>query len=264
MSEKVYSARHNVIPEENQVKKFLDAEGVKYLWSKINMQDYPNNETLMNVIEAIDETKADKSELFSGSWNDLEEKPFYSDETILAHVENVEEYVHTEDGSFYFSAYFGNIELPENISSLVGANVSATINGTQINGVLKEVTYYSDYWLSDATSVAMGNLHLLNNKSDSLVDTGEDWCISVDVGEHYPYDHAVAFTLYGRQNETVTIESLTCFTGGNIKTLDEKFIPDTIARVSDIPNLSTYEFITTADIDTICGAQIVNASEVNF
>ena len=41
-------------------KKFLDAEGVKYLWSKINMQDYPNNETLVDVIEAIDETKADK------------------------------------------------------------------------------------------------------------------------------------------------------------------------------------------------------------
>jgi hypothetical protein len=44
-------------------KKFLDYEGVKHLWSKINMQDYPNNETLMGVIEAIDETKADKNEL---------------------------------------------------------------------------------------------------------------------------------------------------------------------------------------------------------
>ena len=44
-------------------KKFLDAEGVKYLWSKINMQDYPNNETLMDVIEAIDETKADKTDV---------------------------------------------------------------------------------------------------------------------------------------------------------------------------------------------------------
>ena len=39
--------------------KFLDAEGVKYLWSKINMQDYPNNETLMDVIEAIDEIGTD-------------------------------------------------------------------------------------------------------------------------------------------------------------------------------------------------------------
>ena len=58
------------------VKKFLDYEGVKHLWSKISMEDYPNNQTLMSVIEAIDETKADKNELFSGSWNDLEDKPF--------------------------------------------------------------------------------------------------------------------------------------------------------------------------------------------
>lgn len=44
-------------------KKFLDFEGVKHLWSKVNMQDYPNNETLIGVIEAIDETKADKEAL---------------------------------------------------------------------------------------------------------------------------------------------------------------------------------------------------------
>ena len=54
-------------------KKFLDYEGVKYLWSKINMQDYPNNETLMDVIEAIDETKVDKSELVQSDWNQNDE-----------------------------------------------------------------------------------------------------------------------------------------------------------------------------------------------
>ena len=43
-----------------EVQKFLDQKGVEHLWSKINMQDYPNNETLISVIEAIDETKADK------------------------------------------------------------------------------------------------------------------------------------------------------------------------------------------------------------
>ena len=26
---------------------YLDYEGVKYLWSKISMEDYPNNETLI-------------------------------------------------------------------------------------------------------------------------------------------------------------------------------------------------------------------------
>lgn len=44
-------------------KKFLDYEGIKHLWSKVNMQDYPNNETLMAVINAIDETKANKDEI---------------------------------------------------------------------------------------------------------------------------------------------------------------------------------------------------------
>ena len=44
-------------------KKFLDFEGVRHLWSKINMQDYPNNDMLMNVIQAIDDTKLDKEAL---------------------------------------------------------------------------------------------------------------------------------------------------------------------------------------------------------
>ena len=43
-----------------ETKKYLDQEGVAHLWSKINMNDYPNNELLMTVIDAIDETKADK------------------------------------------------------------------------------------------------------------------------------------------------------------------------------------------------------------
>ena len=42
---------------------YLDYEGLKYLWSKISMEDYPNNETLIAVLNAIDQTKADKSEV---------------------------------------------------------------------------------------------------------------------------------------------------------------------------------------------------------
>ena len=49
--------------EENVKKdlKFLDIEGLKVLWNQISLQDYPNNETLKAVIEAIDETKQDKN-----------------------------------------------------------------------------------------------------------------------------------------------------------------------------------------------------------
>lgn len=41
-------------------KKFLDQKGVEYLWSQINMQDYPNNQILAAVIDAIDSAKLDK------------------------------------------------------------------------------------------------------------------------------------------------------------------------------------------------------------
>ena len=44
----------------SEVKKFLDEEGLKVLWNQVNLNDYPNNETLIAVINAIDETKADK------------------------------------------------------------------------------------------------------------------------------------------------------------------------------------------------------------
>ena len=44
-------------------KKFLDQEGLKYLWSKVSLQDYPNNEVLTAVVNALDETKANKNEI---------------------------------------------------------------------------------------------------------------------------------------------------------------------------------------------------------
>ena len=47
----------------DEQKKFLDFEGLKILWTLINMQDYPNNEMLKAVIESIDEVKADRNEI---------------------------------------------------------------------------------------------------------------------------------------------------------------------------------------------------------
>lgn len=43
--------------------KFLDEKGVQYLWSKVSMEDYPNNETLIAILNAIDAAKADKDEI---------------------------------------------------------------------------------------------------------------------------------------------------------------------------------------------------------
>ena len=43
-----------------EVKKYLDQAGVEYLWSKLSLEDYPNNEMLIAVINALDATKVDK------------------------------------------------------------------------------------------------------------------------------------------------------------------------------------------------------------
>lgn len=40
--------------------KFLNREGIKTLFKELSMQDYPNNDMLTAVINAIDNTKADK------------------------------------------------------------------------------------------------------------------------------------------------------------------------------------------------------------
>ena len=61
------------------MNKFLDAAGVEYLWKLLSLKDYPNNETLMAVIRAIDETKADKKDL-----EGLKAVDALSEEDILA------------------------------------------------------------------------------------------------------------------------------------------------------------------------------------
>lgn len=45
------------------MKKFLDVSGLQYLWEQISLKDYPNNETLVAVINAIDEEKANRDEI---------------------------------------------------------------------------------------------------------------------------------------------------------------------------------------------------------
>ena len=47
--------------------KVLDAEGVKVLFNLLSLQDYPNNDVQMAVINAIDTTKLDKNKMFVGT-----------------------------------------------------------------------------------------------------------------------------------------------------------------------------------------------------
>jgi hypothetical protein len=51
----------------SDVIKVLDANGVKALFDLLSLQDYPNNDVLMAVINAIDATKLDRNNVFIGT-----------------------------------------------------------------------------------------------------------------------------------------------------------------------------------------------------
>lgn len=110
-------------------QKFLDYEGLKHLWSKINMNDYPNNETLMAVINAIDETKADKSEI---TWANLPDKPFegYTTSEIIT-VDNIE---YVEE----FNGYYSPTILPfisTNIYHVIINNIQYDLSTFDFQGI---------------------------------------------------------------------------------------------------------------------------------
>lgn len=47
----------------NEPIKVLTEEGLRVLWNQISLDDYPNNDLLIAVLDGIDATKADKDEI---------------------------------------------------------------------------------------------------------------------------------------------------------------------------------------------------------
>lgn len=192
-------------------KKFLDYEGVKHLWSKINMQDYPNNETLMAVINAIDETKADRSELVQSDWDQ-------NDETALDYVKNRTHYtevveesivgivyeIPTENCLYFGKIYTHNLHIPlqlgqtwtiQTAESYLGGTATCEVqlddNGTPCLTFVKPLTFTSDSIIVGASwgdSQYLTGVTLTGVSGTYIVDTivhqippkyvGTDWNIN--------------------------------------------------------------------------------------
>ena len=82
----------------NEVKKFLDEEGVRVLWNQISLKDYPNNATLVAVINAIDETKQDKDLIITKNSNGLASK---TPAEILEYIQNGGKVFYYDNGIKY-------------------------------------------------------------------------------------------------------------------------------------------------------------------
>ena len=69
--------------------KFLDLDGLKVLWEQFSSKDYVDNETLIAIINAIDEIKANKDEIIQADWNQ-------NDNTALDYINNRTHWVEDE------------------------------------------------------------------------------------------------------------------------------------------------------------------------
>ena len=214
MSERIIN---NHYPEKTNVKKFLDYEGVKYLWSKINMNDYPNNETLMNVIEAIDEAKADKSELFSGSWNDLEDKPFgevkvnYFTVTINSN-EMASSNINIYDLPLYEGINTYNCIIADNNSNLGTAIM--TVTGWPYAGGNRLGLYV--------------NIKHNEFELDGYCNMDEKQLVDFNILQNPGFGIGYQIYIYSEDLNIIKDKTIS---------MDEKYIPNTIARVSNIPSI---------------------------
>lgn len=82
------------------IQAYLNYEGLKTLWNLISMDDYPNNDMLIAVLNAVDETKADKDTVYTKEEIDNYEFITVDDIDLIWENANVETWTFTlEDGS---------------------------------------------------------------------------------------------------------------------------------------------------------------------
>lgn len=167
--------------------KILDSTGLTYLWSKINMQDYPNNETLIAILNAIDDTKVDKNEailtipqaLTEEQKNQVKENLGLT--TIVQEPENAEpvttEYVYTYDGdntsnaNSWINNYGGTKvfvkmgEIPEGELNLVGATLFRTNPNNQ--------------WLDRTFTITEEHLTKSLNKANTDIPATQEGLIQI-------------------------------------------------------------------------------------
>ena len=174
------------------MSKYLDEKGVQYLWSKLSLEDYPNNELLIAVINAIDEGKADKTEipsldgLATETWVEEYIKTYLNNSsggTITPSPETPEntttttEYVYTYDGDRESTEHswitnYGNIkvfakmgDIPEGELNLVGATIFRTNPSNQ--------------WLDRTFTITQEHLDKVLIKSSTEIPATQDGLIQI-------------------------------------------------------------------------------------
>lgn len=231
-------------------QKFIDKDGLKVLWNQISLKDYPNNETLMAVIDAIDETKANKDEIVQADWNQ-------NDETAKDYIKNRTHYEKDNrkyldiewDGDVDNCISYEKFEIPEANACFYFCKVSEDVDAVDFNNLANYTIFYktpsengervTEYNLSDISSI-QGNALVDNSLKIHVVKDGTlvtSLGVTLTKGIYFlKYDSGLNVELTSR---LVSIEPISGEI--EIQKIDEKFIPDTIARVEQLPETITDE-----------------------
>lgn len=232
--------KHDIEANWNKATNFIPKAGEIIIYDKDETYDYErfkigNGETNINDLNFI---------ILQSDWAQ-------NDENALDYVKNRTHYEEGDSLVLYYEIESGGV--PENLSLPTGVG-EPLVYGRE---------YYIDYWLHHISGESMGLIqdHVVADMFDGeiylrLSGGQEIWYRTYNTEPHYEFvgfDHSP----YEEVGVQIIIDLK-----GEIVQIDEKYIPDTIARVVDIEN--EIQLITVEDIDEICGASIVNINEVTY
>lgn len=140
--------------------KVITQDNLPYLWEKISLQDYPNNEILAAVINAIDEEKANKQDI---------------KEEIQAAIDNIEIPDPPAAGENLGTVKSGgNVAIQEGIVTVLDDLHSHTIEN--INGLenaLNETKDYADQQIASLIGTAPETLDTIGELAEAFVNNQE-------------------------------------------------------------------------------------------
>ena len=153
-----------------KMKKFLDQTGISVIWSKIE-NNYPTNEDLTNVINAIDETKADKDELVGQKVSNGEIFNNYNKNVATGLYSHAEGSMSKAEGDYshvegYEVSAYGNSSHAEGSGDSLNITISGEANaktyilntgGLRLNLMQGRVVYYNGIYAKVISTYSDGN-----------------------------------------------------------------------------------------------------------
>ena len=211
----------------NKPIKVLTEEGLKVLWNQISLDDYPNNDLLIAVLDGIDATKADKTEVADAK------------EEVLERLEAVAaagaDWNQNNSGAIDFIKNRTHYEYTDSQTIMETQTIDVSkggwhqldiIEGETYTVIVDEIPYECIVGIGSIDELALINDEL--NQFLEITQEFKGWTFS-------DYDSNNSYEISIHKNSS------------SIKQLDEKFIPDTIARKSDLQNIDLSSLETKSD-----------------